>query len=706
VWIWAPLLGGLVVLVALAGLLLARDLLAVRSSLAAAQASLAEVRTAAGAIDVERAAASLESADGELADARSRSGGPLWSLGVRIPVAGDSVAVTRSVVRVASAALDVAQQAVEEGDQLLGAGLDVRVSEGQLDLEPLAQAQQLLARLPVERLETTRDELAAIDPSWAPAELLDGRRETLRLADEAIGSIRRGRELLDALPSFLGTDGPRTYFLGVQTPAELRGTGGLIGYYGVLRVADGRFELLGSEVYDALDDLDGDTAGTGVGADAAADDALAGPVTGRIGDLSGDRREGAVVDDEYRERYDHTSAAGFFSNVNVDPDLPTTARIALDLFTIRTGVEVDGMVLADPIALEAILTAAGGELEVPSVDAADVELPATLDPAGFAEFATVDVYDQLGSGRSEERKLLLRSLGDAAFARIFDGAWDGVAMSRALGAAAGERHLQVYSRHDHEQQAFEALGVAGALRAPDGADLFAVTANNAVGGKQDVHLGHRVDVDVELDDPREEDDAITVLRRATVRTEVDNPLPSEGMDEYVIGNCLVGGDRNQCFEGPPGENRTWFSVWADGDTEVADERGDDGRQRRRTGTLRGLRVVDRYLETPPESTLGFELDLVGVAPASVERGDLVYEWAWWAQSKAIPTWLDVRVTAPAGWVVAEVEVTGGGEGRGFGVHGAGAPLEATIDGEGRAHLAGTVTADTRLRVRFTGAEAE
>jgi hypothetical protein len=695
--LWAPIVGGLVVLVALAGILLARDLYAVRASLAAAQASLVEVRSAAGEADVARASSSLERADRDLADARSRSGGPLWSLGARVPVLGDSVAVTRSVVRVASAALDVAQRAVAGGDQLLGSGLDVRVSDGQLDLAPLAQAQQVLDSLPVGRLADTRDELRAIEPRWAPQELLDGRRETLRLADETIETIGNGQDLLAALPSFLGTDGPRTYFIGVQTPGELRGTGGLIGYYGLLTVEDGRFELVASDVYDALDGPEDTMPGDdGEGGD--------GPLTGRIAQLAGDPTQGVPVDEEYAARFDQALAAGHFSNVNVDPDLPTTARVALDLFTLRTGLEVDGMVLTDPVALESILTAAGGELEVPrSALPEGVDLPATLAPASFADFAMIDVYEQLGSGRGEERKLLLRALGDAAFGQIFDGAWDGVAMSRALGDAAGERHLQVFSRDETEQAAFERIGIAGALRAPEGADLFAVTANNAVGGKQDVHVGHHVSLDVTLEDPRRDGDEVSVLRRATVRTEVDNPLPSEGMDLYIIGNCPVDGSGG-CFDGPPGDNRTWFTLWTDRETERTEERGDDGRNRVRSGTLRDLRAYDRYLDTPSESQLGFELDVLGVAPAHTEAGDLVYELAWWAQSKAIPTLLEVAITAPEGWEVAAVEVVGGGSGRGFGVHGEGQPLEARIAEDGRAHLSGTVTADTRLRVRFAGLE--
>ena len=37
----------------------------------------------------------------------------------------------------------------------------------------------------------------------------------------------------------LGADGPRTYLLAVQQPAEARGTGGLLGAYAVLRAEQG-----------------------------------------------------------------------------------------------------------------------------------------------------------------------------------------------------------------------------------------------------------------------------------------------------------------------------------------------------------------------------------------------------------------------------------------------------------------------------------
>jgi hypothetical protein len=673
---------GVLVLAVAVGVLLVRDVQRVRSSLVAAQVSLEEVRGAVGAVEVERAAAALDRADAELAEARSRTGGPLWSLAAAVPVAGDSVTTTREVVRTASALVEVADVAVVEGAQLLGDGLDVQVADGRLDLGPLTAARTLLEELPLARLVEARDRLASARPRWAPGEVMQGRAETLAAADEVIGTVDRGQQILTALPSFLGERGERRYFLGVQTPAELRGTGGLIGYFAVLAVESGRFTLEQSDVYDALEDLE----------DAA-------PTTGYVGDLSGDLADGVEVSDEFAARYGHTAAPAFFSNVNVDPDLPTTAEVMLDLYELRMGERLDGVILVDPLAMQDLLVAIGGGIDVPS-ELSGGDLPSELPADRFAEFATVDVYERYGSDASDERKLLLRGLGDAAFARVFDGAWDGVAVSRAMADTASGRHLQVYSRDGDEQAAFERVGVTGSLHAPDGADLLTVTANNAVGGKQDVHLGHNVSADITLADPRRSDDGeVTLARRTDLRVEVDNPLPSEGMDEYIIGNCLVDDALGGCFDGPPGVNRTWFTAWAPGTSRLAALADGRGVESVRATEFRGLAAFDRYLETEPLSSNSFDLAYEGRAVATDENGGLTYELAWWAQSKAIPTLLDIAIAPPEGWRIAALEVSGGGSGLGSGPHGAGQPLTAEVrDGLGR--LGGTATEDAVLRVEL------
>src|SRR6185295_553846 len=55
--------------------------------------------------------------------------------------------------------------------------------------------------------------------------------------------LHAGALILARLPAFLGANGPRHYVFGASNPAELRGTGGLIGAYAILTVDHGRMSF-------------------------------------------------------------------------------------------------------------------------------------------------------------------------------------------------------------------------------------------------------------------------------------------------------------------------------------------------------------------------------------------------------------------------------------------------------------------------------
>jgi hypothetical protein len=664
--------------------LLALDLFQVRAALQTARASLGDAVVAISEVDLDRASLALETAENELARARDSSSGPLWAVASVTPIVRHPTTTTQQIVEVASAAVDVGQTALTEGEPIIRDGLAIGVEDGRIDLEPLRDAGDLLASLPVERLTAARDQLAEPLAGWVPQVLWDARAESLQLATRTIDSVTDAREVTAVLPGFLGADGPRRYFVGVQTSAELRGTGGLIGFWGILSADDGQLEFGDSEVYEALDEVGGEPP------DSSAVE--------RINTLAGPLDEGVDADPEFVARYGRLAGNSFFSNVNLDPDLPSTARVALDLYTLRTGETVDGMILLDPEGLQHLLEAIGPELPVPEEVAAPLGLEATVPTDRFAQLVTVDVYDTLGSGRSDERKELLGAIGDAAVAGVLSGGWDEIAMARAVIGASVERHLQVFSEVEREQAAFVEVGVGGALDLPTDADLLAVTANNAVGGKQDVHLGHSVEAAIQLEDiGQAADGTLTATRTADIEVTVDNPLPTSGLDEYIIGNCVREDGTVGCFAGPPGWNWTWFSAWMPESTGVAAARTDNGDEVTAVSDYRAFTVVDQFQATAPESSSSFELSTIGPVPLQVTETAYVYELQWWRQSKAIPDLLDLVVQAPDGWVVDAVEVVGGGTGRGAGVHGGGQELRADVHGTA-ARLSGTVTAHTKLRV--------
>lgn len=665
------------------------DLLSVRSSLQAAQDSLREAQRSLADVDLDAAQGSLLEARAEMDDATRRSGRFTWSIAAVYPLVGPSVQVVGEVVEVADLATLIADTAVRDGRDLLGDGVEIEVVDGRIDLTPLVEAQALLASLPIEDLIEARDALATPRDDWLPGLVRDGRSDTLALADDAIATLVNARALTDALPSFFGEEEPQAYFVGFQTSAELRATGGLIGFWGVLAVDDGQVTFGQTEDYDPFDD---------------AQDPVGETRTERIRTIGLARQNPPNVDPAFLARYARFAAARSFPNINVDPDLPTTATAILELFEHQTDRRLDGVILLDAPGLQGMLEATGSTLPLPPEVAEVFDLGDGLPTDRFARFVTADIYEGLGFEFSDERNDALRQIGDAAFLQIFDGRWDSQLMARAVVEATNQRHLQVYTSDETVQQALNAVGATGSLEDPHDADQFAVVANNVVGGKQDVHLGHEISVHIDLINVRRDDaDRLFVRRDGGLEVTIDNPLPTEGMDTYIIGSCYRPDGGNRCFEGEPGQNRTWFSLWASPQLQLVDFDSDDGAGQR-SSTFRDLRVVDHAHVTPSQQRSSFRVGFTGNAPLVRELETVVYEFRWWRQSKAIPDLLDVRITPPEGWEIGHVEVVGGGSGRGMGVHGDGEDLVAEVV-DGVAQLRGTVTADTRLRVHLVDPEA-
>lgn len=523
-----------------------------------------------------------------------------WRLASRLPGAGPTLRTVSDLVGLATATTPVTGQALAAaaatGDEGDGA-----------PLAPIVAGARELARLDLTQLTDARDALARRH-GWLPAPLADARGEALAVADEALSALDEATASARVLPGLLGADEPRRYLIAMQNNAELRGTGGLVGFAAVLEV-DGRDLELSAVVEN--------------------------------GDI---RALIPAADPEFERRYGHLRAWQDVRTVNVDPDLPTVAPRLLDLFEAAMGQTADGVVLIDPIGLATILDG-GDPLDLP--DGFDTEggPTAPLPTAELPQATLVDAYVRFG-GATPERKRFHTVVAEAAFARLADLEPDPTLLRRLAVAAAG-RHLQVHVTDPAAAGWLDGLGVSGRLTARPQHDLLAVTANNAAGNKQDVHIRYATDVRVELDHT---DGAWT--RRATVGVTVDNPLTPTSLPPYIVGSGDEPGDPD-----PPAVNRTWFTVWADAGTRAVAGRGHGGVPLAvSTGTIDGRRAVDRMLETPPRSTRAFEVVLDGDAAVSEHAGGATYRLTLWRQARGLADDLRLVVTPPAGWRIADAEL--------------------------------------------------
>ena len=155
----------------------------------------------------------------------------------------------------------------------------------------------------------------------------------LKAAAAASATAGRAGQALELAAGLYGPPGTTRWFLALQNPAELRGTGGLIGEYGILESSPSGPRLVKVAPYEELDEL---------------------------------TRTGVGLPRELAGRYERFAVDRAWSAVNIPPDMPTVGRIATELYRKVTGDRIDGVIAADPLAVAEVLRA-GGPIRVGGV---------------------------------------------------------------------------------------------------------------------------------------------------------------------------------------------------------------------------------------------------------------------------------------------------------------------------------------------------
>jgi hypothetical protein len=709
----AAALGAVVALLLLAGgVVLVRDVVVVRDALRASEAELRRLPAAFGDRDATLLMRSVATASSELSPAELRTTTWRWRRLAGLPRLGAPLAMVADITVAVRAGLDVAE--ILATDEVL-AGITPRIESGQIDLEPVVRLADALSDAPIDELAMALGSLEAAETSLAPTVVLDARTEVLGLLRPALVSLERARDLTAGLPVFLGSDGPRQHLVVLQTSSELRGTGGLIGVLAVLRADAGRLQVGATRTYDPIA-ADGRMASSeleDLASDAAPDDLV-------LKRLPAGARP--VLEADYAARYGHVDPGGSLSNVNVDPDVPTSGEVLLDLYELRTGLRLDGVVFLDPIGLAALLAATDTVLTLPPESIAGTDAPRALAPDQLATFILSGVYEHFGAERSNERDALSAVLAAQALDAVFTRPWDATRMSEAVLTASAGRHLQVHSRDRVVADALRTSPVGGRLAdevASMSTDVFAVTANNAVGGKQDVHVGHATQILITLGDPAAAGPVRQVPapdgrsmrvreleRRVSLRTTVTNPLVPGSQDLYVTGNCLVGTEAPGCFLGREADHRVWLTFWLGAADVPWSVRDANGHPQVRVGYFHGVTTIDRHLEVGSRAAGWVEVIADGAIDVELAAdGNLIYRMRWWRQAKAIPDLLDISIEPPAGWEAVDVSLETGpsiggdmdGTGGLLGPDRGRAPITVLSDPD-RVHVSGITGRDTTLTV--------
>jgi len=492
------LVAAAVVALAAAGLLLADSVGRVRVQLEAVRDALPVLQDAVADSDEADVRAALEQVQRGAAAARAETSSPLWDAAGLVPVLGRTPRAVHEIALVVDELADGPLPRLTATARDL-APQRLRTAPDTIALDGLWSAGGALTVASAE-VQRARESLAQVELRAVARPVLDAHDElATRLADLA-DLLDSGVTATDLLPSALGADGPRRYFVAFQTNAEARGTGGLVGAYGILEADAGRLRLV------------------------------------RLGD-DGDLVQLPPPRVSFGPEFEalHGPHHRIWQNTNTTAHFPYAAQLWLDMWEQGTGERLDGALAVDLVGMADLLAASG------SVELADGE---QVTAENAVALTGRDAYARFDDDNEARKRFLVDVAGAVAEHVLTDGAGDPGHLLRALRGAAAERRLLAWSAHPDEQAALERAALGGTV--PDAPEPFvAVVVNNAAGNKLDYYLEREVTYEL--------GPCTGGRRSSSVVARLYNDVPDGELPNYVTGRLDLPGE-------PEGDGSTLLGV--------------------------------------------------------------------------------------------------------------------------------------------------
>ncbi len=471
-----------------------------KSNLEAARDSAEQARDALLSGESEDATRFAENAQFHARQARAATHSLPWNIAAAVPLIGSPLKTTQQISNVVAG---LADNVLLPG-AAMGAGLSPEklIDGTRLDLKLLRAEQPRLTELAEAAAKLDVEAQAISSPGYVP--LISDARSQLQDQTSRLSQLLGNTSLAAQLaPSMLGADGPRTYLMGFQTPAEARGTGGLLGGFGILRFDNGvpTVDTIGSNAE--------------LGPKCLQYTAVVGECLNLIPGAT------AKVDlgPGFNAVYGWTNPLTDYRNSNLSPHFPYAAQIWQSMWQMESGKKVDGVIAIDPIVLSYVLGAVG------PVTLADGEV---INADNVVELTMSTAYIRFAD-ENVARKKYLQDIASAVVKKMTGPIKSPRQLIDALGKAASERRISVWSASPADQRILEETPLAHAVPS-DEAPYAQVIINNLAGNKMDYYLEREIEYAADGCDGEIRNSTITI--RLT-NTATDRPLP-----DYVAG---VGG---------------------------------------------------------------------------------------------------------------------------------------------------------------------
>ena len=369
--------------------------------------------------DADTMNAAIEQAQVHASAAKEIADGALWRVASYVPVLGDDVTAVRGMVDVVDGMVGETLPSLASTVQtLMNSGLSGG-GEGQLNLQPIVDAQEGFAQANelVQQQADTINALPQPHVGVVRSAYEQGKEQINKVAD----MLDQVNGMVQAMPKLLGQDGPRTYLLVAQTTSEQRSGGGLVGSLGTMQVDNGNISV--GEFHS-----NGEFLTLGESATAEEHDVFSDPLY-----FSFDVRDLFAV-----------------------PDFSRTAEMLNTVWQrSEYACDIDGVIAIDPLFIQEMVRING-----------DVTLDngQVLTGDNTAEFMLNGIYKAFDP---DTQDMYFEYVASA----VMDGAFSNMTMDKmmqiaqAMGTLAEGRHFYAYTFHEDEAEYFQGAGFA--KNAPD-----------------------------------------------------------------------------------------------------------------------------------------------------------------------------------------------------------------------------------------------
>jgi hypothetical protein len=467
----------------LAGLWLAVTALMARSQLNQVRAEVHTLRAEITASDWTAARATATELANHAQRAHQLTSGPVWAVAAALPSGGEPLRTIRGITAsVDTLGRDVLPQVVGATQRLDPRTL--RRTDGSIDLSRIAAVGPAIDAASATVAQTTKTISELPRHTWlssVDSAQVDALSQITAL-DDALTSAHLAVQIL---PTMLGHDGPKRYFLAFQNEAEARGTGGLPGAFAIVEANHGKLRFARME---------NDTTLSGIA---------------------------ATVDfgPDYHQLYDGAGTTNLYGNGNLSPHFPYAAQIWASMWQKYSGERVDGVIAVDPTALSYLLAVTGPATLPDKSQVSAANAVALTQSTSYARFS-----GQSAASNAQRRAYLL-GIASAASKKIIDAHGEPKALVRAVAKAASERRLLVWSADPGVQADLARTSIAGIIPTTE-APYVGLSIVNDGGNKLDYYL------DRSLTWRRT---GCGSTRQTTVTITLTNNAPASGLSPYVTG---------------------------------------------------------------------------------------------------------------------------------------------------------------------------